>query len=80
MQEKKVTHDLGKKGPKRPPSGAAKMKAAGRRGILLSVTPEQHTLLARAAFVELRPLSQFLLFHGVAAAKTSLEKEGVACP
>jgi uncharacterized protein (DUF1778 family) len=46
---------------------------------MLSVTPEQHAVLSRAAFIELRPLSQFLMFHGLAAAKQTFNKEGFDC-
>jgi uncharacterized protein (DUF1778 family) len=80
MSGRKSIAAPGAKEPRKVLSGAAKMRASGRRGILLSVTPEQHDLLSRAAFVELRPLSQFLLYHGVAAARASLERQGVKCP
>jgi uncharacterized protein (DUF1778 family) len=64
----------------KPLSGAAKMRAAGRRGVLLSVTQTQHELLGRAAFVEMRPVSQYVVFHALDAARETLVKAGVECP
>lgn len=58
--------------PKKPPSGHAKMKASGRRAIMLAVSPEQHDLLTRAAAREMRPVSQFVTFHAVQAATAIL--------
>jgi uncharacterized protein (DUF1778 family) len=49
-------------------SGGAKMKAAGRKPILLGVTPEQLERLREAAALELRPVSQFVVYHAMRAA------------
>jgi len=53
-------------------SGAKKMKAYGKKAILLGVLPEQHERLKCAAAVELRPVSQFIIFHAMAAAEKAL--------
>ncbi len=50
------------------PSGGAKLKAAGRHPILLGVSAEQLKALRIAAGIELRPVTQFVLFHAMAAA------------
>ena len=53
---------------RKPLSGGAKLKAAGRRAIMLGVTPEQHAVLKAAAQLEGRPLSNFVLYHAYQAA------------
>jgi uncharacterized protein (DUF1778 family) len=53
----------------KPLSGGAKMKLAGKRGILLGVTPEVYDTLRAAADREMRPLTQFILFHAMVAAE-----------
>lgn len=55
-------------------SGGAKMKAAGKKAILLGVSPEQHAKLKQAATIELRPISQFVLFYAIQAADKSIAK------
>lgn len=50
-------------------SGAQKLKAYGRRAILLGVWPEDHERLSAAAQLERRPLSQFIVFHAMQAAE-----------
>lgn len=49
-------------------SGGAKLKAAGRKPILLGVTQEQYDKLKLAASLEMRPVSQFVTFHALQAA------------
>jgi uncharacterized protein (DUF1778 family) len=50
-------------------SGGAKLKAAGKRAILLGVTPDQFDILKLAASLEMRPVTQFVTFHAVQAAE-----------
>ena len=42
-------------------SGYQKMKASGKRPILLTVTAEQHQSISKAASLEMRPVSQFVM-------------------
>ncbi len=49
-------------------SGGAKLKASGKRAILLGVTPEQFEKLKFAASLEMRPVTQFVTFYAVQAA------------
>jgi uncharacterized protein (DUF1778 family) len=50
-------------------SGGARLRASGKRAVLLGLTPEQHAAIRAAAESEGRPVTQFLVFHGLAAAK-----------
>ncbi len=51
-------------------SGGAKLKASGRKAIMLGVTPAQFDNLKLAASLEMRPVSQFVTFYAVQAAET----------
>lgn len=53
-------------------SGGAKMKAAGKLPILLGVTPQQMKLFRKAAALEMRPVTQWVIFHAVHAASRLL--------
>jgi len=55
-------------------SGGARLAAAGKQPILLGVTPEQKEKLKAAATTDGRPLTQFLVFHGLQAAEKILKK------
>ena len=55
-------------------SGGAKLKAAGKRAILLGVTPDQFDTLKLAASLEMRPVPQFVTFHAVQAAENLISK------
>lgn len=59
---------------KKPPSGGARLTAAGKTPVLLGLLPEQRETLLAAAAAECRPLTQFLIFHGLEAAKKILKK------
>lgn len=50
-------------------SGGAKLKASGRKAILLGVTPEQFDTFKLAASLEMRPVSQFVTFYALQAAE-----------
>lgn len=50
-------------------SGAQKLKAYGRRAIMLAVVPEDYSALKAAADAERRPLSQYVLYYAIQAAK-----------
>lgn len=56
-------------------SGGARLIESGRRPVLLGVPGEQHDLLTEAAQADGRPLTQFLLFHGLRAAEKILGKK-----
>jgi uncharacterized protein (DUF1778 family) len=55
-------------------SGGAKMKAAGKKAILLGVTLEQFDQIKLAASLEMRPVTQFVTFHAVKAAEVVIAK------
>jgi uncharacterized protein (DUF1778 family) len=55
-------------------SGGAKLKAAGRKPILLGVTQEQFDKLKLAASLEMRPVSQFVTFYALQAADKVIAK------
>jgi len=59
---------------KKQASGGARLRAAGKRAVLLGLTPEQHTKIREAAEIDRRPVTQFLTFHGLAAAEKILKK------
>ena len=50
-------------------SGGARLVASGKKPVLLGLDPADHLLLSRAANAERRPLTQFLLWYGLQAAK-----------
>lgn len=50
-------------------SGGAKLRDAGKKAILLGVTPDQLEKLRLAASLEMRPVSQFVVFHALKAAE-----------
>lgn len=54
---------------RKPMSGGAKLKASGRKAIMLAVTPEQADKLKLAASLEMRPVSQFVTFYAIQAAE-----------
>ena len=56
-------------------SGGAKLKAYGKKPILLGVKPEVWEFLKKAALKELRPLTQFILYHACQAASRTLAQE-----
>jgi len=44
-------------------------KATGKRAVMLGVTADQHELLQAAAALELRPVTQFVIFHSLREAE-----------
>lgn len=58
----------------KPLSGGARMKAANRHPVLLGLDPSQLELARKAAKLDGRPLTQFFIFHALAAGKIILEK------
>lgn len=46
---------------KKPQSGYAKMKAAGKKSVMLTLSEADHKTLSSAAFIERRPLAQFIV-------------------
>lgn len=55
-------------------SGGKRLTDTGKKPILIGATEAEHRKLARAAKAERRPITQFLLFHGLAAADQALNK------
>ena len=53
-------------------SGGARLKASGKLPVLFGLTPTDKATLQRAAISERRPLSQFMLWHSLEAAKRIL--------
>lgn len=51
------------------------MKAAGKKPILLGVSPEQHLRLKQASEREMRPLSQFIVYYALQAADEVLRSQ-----
>jgi uncharacterized protein (DUF1778 family) len=60
---------VGEQKKPKPLSGGAKLKASGRKAIMLGVTPEQFDNIKLAASLEMRPVSQFVTFYAVQAAE-----------
>ncbi len=61
------------KKPRKQKSGGAKLKAAGRKAILLGVSPAVYDKLKELARIEMRPLSQCVTFHAMKAATRILD-------
>lgn len=61
--------------PKKQRSGGAGLIAAGKKPLLLGLTPEQHELIRQAAELDGRYMTQFVLHNTLIAAKTILEKK-----
>jgi uncharacterized protein (DUF1778 family) len=57
-------------------SGGAKLKKAGKHAILLGVSPEVYEKLRRGAQIQMRPLSQFIVYHAVKAAEAMAARNG----
>ena len=54
-------------------SGSARQTAAGRKPVLLWLEPSEHARLRRAAAADKRPMTQFLIYHGLLATEKILE-------
>lgn len=55
-------------------SGGARLKAAGKHPVLLGLTADQIATVKAAAEHDGRPVTQFLVYHGLQAAKKILGK------
>ena len=62
-----------RKGPAKQASGGARLKAAGKHPVLLGLLPDQAEKIRAAAEADGRPLTQFFIFHGLAAAEKILK-------
>ena len=60
--------------PQQPTSGGARLKAAGKRAMLLGWPPEEAAAIEPAAKEDGRPMSQFVMHHALVAAKRILKK------
>ncbi len=58
----------------KPTSGGARLKASGRHPVLLGLMPDQLATARAAANADGRPLTQFFVHHGLAAAEKILKK------
>jgi len=54
---------------KRALSGGAKLRLAGKKAVLLGMLPTDLALLRNAAEIEMRPVTQFVTYHALEAAK-----------
>lgn len=62
--------------PKKPVkqrSGGARIVAAGKKPVLLALTPEQHDILRRVADAECRSMTQTVIYHLFPLLKKILE-------
>ena len=57
-------------------SGGAKLKIAGKHAILLGLDNPIHAVLSEAAALEMRPVTQFVTYHALAAAKIVISQLG----
>ena len=58
---------------KKQESGGARMARAGRQPMLLGLTAGEREVIEQAAKNERRPMTQFVLYHALMAAKKNLE-------
>lgn len=58
---------------KRIKSGGARLVEAGKKPVLLGLTPEQHEKIAAAADHEHRRITQFITHYGLRAAEKILK-------
>lgn len=65
---------MAKKKASKVATSSARMRASGKRPSLLWLDNSSRTLLRRAAVIDGRPLTQFLIHHGLAAAHKILAK------
>ncbi len=50
-------------------SGAAKMRLSGRKPVMLGLPVDTLETIRKAAAIEMRPVSQFITFHALQAAR-----------
>lgn len=59
-------------------SGGAKLRAAGKKAVLLGLTPEQHTMISQAAQIEMRSVAGFITWASMNAAQESVVRRETA--
>lgn len=59
-------------------SGGAKLRAAGKKAVLLGLTAEQHTMIHQAAQIEMRSMAGFITWAAINAAQDSIVKRETA--
>lgn len=59
---------------KKPLSGGARLIASGRHPVLLGLQPDQLAKIRSAASADNRPVTQFLIHYGIAAAEKIIAK------
>jgi uncharacterized protein (DUF1778 family) len=62
-------------GKRKQKSGGAKLKASGRKAILLGVAPGTYERLKEAAEIEMRPLAQFVAYYALVAAQQVIKAD-----
>ncbi len=72
--EGKVTKMTKMDPPKKQKSGGARMRDSGKIPVLLGLTASQRETIRSAAESDGRPVTQFLVFYGLLAAKKILGK------
>lgn len=55
-------------------SGGAKLRAAGKKGVLLGLSVEQHALIHQAAAIDMRSMAGFITWAAVNAAQDTVVK------
>lgn len=63
---------------KKPPSGTARQKAKGLKGFSLYLSDEQKETLKKAAKLDGRSMTQFLIYHGIKEASRIISKNHVS--
>ena len=66
------------RGAKKRRSGGADLYAAGKRPVLLRLSPAEHDLLRRAAQLDGRTMAQLMTHYGLQAVEKILKKNGKA--
>lgn len=59
-------------------SGGAKLRAAGKKAVLLGLTVEQHAMIHQAALIELRSMAGFVTWAAMNAAQDVVVKHETA--
>lgn len=57
---------------RKQPSGGAKLRASGKKAVLLGVLPAELAKIRAAAEIEMRPVTQFVAYYALRAAGYSV--------
>lgn len=61
---------------KKPPSGWDKIRAAGRRAIMLAVTPEEYARFESAARADRRAISAWIVYAALQQLRVAIDEKG----